>query len=83
MADKTLKAVRKDIARETSTLLFDPEAYRNMAEDLTMTRERLTREQLNEYARVASKIRQSISSLVGAPGEESKGNQAEQVASVE
>ena len=35
MTDKSLKQVRRDSVRETTALLFDPETYRCMSDQLT------------------------------------------------
>ena len=79
MADKTLKQVRSVSVREPGELLFDPEAFREMGSELTIARHALSREQLLEYGRVATKVRHGISHRNDVPEEESKGEPAEQV----
>ena len=44
--------------------LFDPESFRDSEVELTISRQSLSRDQLLEYARVASKVRRSISQQV-------------------
>ena len=59
-SDKALKQVRRDMSRATSTLLFDPEQFKQMGGSLTVSAHALTREQLLEYARTASSIRAAV-----------------------
>ena len=51
-----------------------------MGLELTIARHTLSREQLLEYGRVATRIRHEISHKHDVPEEESKGEQVEQVA---
>ena len=75
MADKRLKQVRSVAVRDPIELLFDPESFHEMGEELTIARHTLSREQLLEYGRVATRIRHMISHKHDAPEEESKGEQ--------
>ena len=68
--DKYLKQIRKDAARQPGTLLFDPESFRDMYAELTLARYALDQAQLLEYAKVASKIRKTLSADVAARGNE-------------
>ena len=63
-SDKALKQIRKDVSREPKPFVFDPESFRDSDVELTLSRQSLSREQLLEYARVASKVRRSISQQV-------------------
>lgn len=83
MADRRLKQIRNVAVRDPRELLFDPETFREMGPELTIARHTLSREQLLEYGRVATRIRHEISHKHDAPEEESKGEQTEQVASPE
>ena len=78
MADKRLRQVRSVAVRDPRELLFDPEAFREMGEELAVARHTLSREQLLEYGRVATRVRHVISHKHDAPEEESKGELAEQ-----
>ena len=77
MADKRLKQVRSIAVRDPRELLFDPEAFHGMGDELTIARHTLSREQLLEYGRVATKVRHEICHKHDAPEEESKDEQAE------
>ena len=79
LADKRLKQVRSVAVRDPRELLFDPESFREMSEELTIARHTLSREQLLEYGKVATRIRHLISHKHDSPKEEIKGEQAEQV----
>ena len=63
-SDKALKQIRKDVSREPMPFVFDPESLRDSEVELTLSMQSLSREQLLEYARVASKVRRSISQQV-------------------
>ena len=41
MTDKSLKQIRKDSARESAPLLFDPETFKSMQDQLTTENHRL------------------------------------------
>ena len=61
MADRRLKQVRNVAVRDPRELLFDPESFREMGEELVVARHTLSSEQLLEYGRVATRIRHEIS----------------------
>ena len=61
MTDKSLKQVRKNSVQEGAPLIFDPETYKSMQDQLTTENHQLGLEQLQEYARGASKIRSAFS----------------------
>ena len=73
--DKFLKQIRKNAAREPGILIFDPENFKDSKDDLNFARHNLSRQQLLEYAKVASSIRRAISLKVSRMYEESKDHQ--------
>ena len=68
--DKARKAIRKNATRELGELLFDPNTFNDMIDQLTMARYQLEEEELKEYAKLASTIRLEISQKVSALAEE-------------
>ena len=44
LTDKNLKQIRKDSVRQTRTLLFDPESFKAMEDELTIQNHELSRE---------------------------------------
>ena len=46
LTDKSLKQVRKDSVREVSLLLFDPETFKSIQDQLTVETHRISKEQL-------------------------------------
>ena len=57
----TLKMIRRSAVHELGVLMFDPEAYNDQKSQLTIARYRLDRDQLLDYAKMASRIRRTIS----------------------
>ena len=57
--------------------MFDPEAYKDQKSQLTIARYSLDREQLLDYAKLASKVRRTISSNVADLADEQKDPDAE------
>ena len=78
--DKYLKQIRKDVARQPGTLLFDPETFRDMSDELTLVRHALSQAQLLEYAKVASKVRRALSAEVAGRAEEDQNQDDQQEA---
>lgn len=68
--DKVLKAIRKAATRELGELLFDPNTFNDMIDQLTMADYKLEEEKLEEYAKLSSTIRLEISQKVSALAEE-------------
>ena len=61
-ADKSLKQVRKQAAREPGQMLFDPEDFREQADQLRVDDYKLGEDQLFAYAKLATTIRKRIRS---------------------
>ena len=61
-ADKSLKQVRKQAVRERGELLFDPEDFREQADQLRVDDYKLGEDQLFAYAKLATTIRKRIRS---------------------
>ena len=60
-SDMTLKMIRKSAVHELGVLMFDPEVFNDQKSQLTIARYRLGRDQLLDYAKMASRIRRTIS----------------------
>ena len=58
--DKVLKQVRKGATREQGAILFDPDAWKGRDEELKIDKCKLSEEELRNYARVATEIRQEL-----------------------
>ena len=82
LTDKNLKQIRKDSVRQTRTLLFDPESFKAMEDELTIQNHELSREQLLGYAKTAAKIRSDISQKVRAMTDGSRSLNADPVLDV-
>ena len=67
--DKTLKQIRKGAVRDLGAMVFDPDDYSEMREQLTIANYKLEENKLLEYAKRASAIRHKISASVGQPRE--------------
>ena len=59
-ADRVLKQVRKGAVREQGAILFDPDAWKGRDEELKMGKCKLTEDELRNYAKVATEIRQKL-----------------------
>ena len=70
IADKALQQIRKSAVRETGSLLFDPEEYKDRQQPLRIASHQLTDKQLLDYAKEATRIMRVISQH--AQGEESE-----------
>ena len=77
-SDKALKQIRQNAAREPAQLVFDPELFQDSQDELKFHRHTLSRDQLHEYAKVASSIRKAISLKVSHMAEEIK-DQSQQI----
>ena len=75
--DMTLKMIRKSAVNELGVLMFDPEAYNDQKSLLTIARYRLGREELLDYAKMASRIRYTISRSVASLADEHRDPGAE------
>ena len=53
-------------------MLFDPDAFKDQADQLTVANHRLTQQKLREYAELATRIRRAISRKASASVEEEK-----------
>ena len=62
--------MRKNATRELGELLFDPNTFNDMIDQLTMADYKLEEEKLEEYAKLSSTIRLEISQKVSARAEE-------------
>ena len=62
--------MRKNATRELGELLFDPNTFNDMIDQLTMADYKLEEEKLEEYAKLSSTIRLEISQKVRALAEE-------------
>ena len=62
--------MRKNATRELGELLFDPNTFNDMIDQLTMADYKLEEEKLEEYAKLSSTIRLEISQKVSALAEE-------------
>lgn len=58
--DKNLIKIRKNIEHDVSDFLFDPNAYTEQSNDLTIDNYILHEDELLEYARMCSRIRRRI-----------------------
>ena len=56
-----MKQIRKGSVRDLGKILFDPEDFKDKSDQLTFARHSLNKEQLFDYAMMASKIREEIS----------------------
>ena len=55
--DKNLKKIRKEMSREPGSIIFDPAVYKKLETFLTMEANKLPKEELERYARIASDLR--------------------------
>lgn len=63
-ADRVLKVVRKNSARELSQLVFDPDTWKGKTAELTIEKEQLSEQKLRGFAIKASNIRRSLQSKI-------------------
>ena len=71
-ADKSLKQIRKGAVRDLGQMLFDPDDFKDQADQLRVDAYKLTEEELRAYAELAASIRQRISQKASETGEEKK-----------
>ena len=71
-ADKSLKQIRKGAVRDLGQMLFDPDDFKNQADQLRVDAYKLTEEELRAYAELATTIRQRISLRASEAVEEKK-----------
>ena len=64
LTDKTMQQIRRSSVRETGTLIFDPEEFKQQQEPLTIANYQLSREQLLKYGKKATRIMRAISQSV-------------------
>ena len=69
-ADKSLRAIRKGAVRELGEMLFDPEDFKDQADQLRVNDYKLDEDQLFAYAKLATTIRQQIKQKACEAGEE-------------
>ena len=58
--DKNLKRIRKEISGEPGSIVFDPSSYKQVETFLTTEQNKLSREELERYAIIASELRASF-----------------------
>jgi len=71
--DKVLKRVREGAVREQGSFLFDPDEWKGRDDELTIKKSELSEDQLRDYARIATEVRQNFMGRAEAGSEESKG----------
>ena len=69
-ADKSLKQIRKGAVRDLGQMLFDPDDFKDQADQLRVDAYKLTEEELRAYAELSASIRQRISQKASETGEE-------------
>ena len=70
--DKVLKRVREGAARERGTFLFDPDSWKGRDEELKFDEHQLAVDELRDYARVATEVRQKFKERAEVHSEGSK-----------
>lgn len=58
--DKNLKALRKELDHNRGEFIFDPDSLRGEAADYTVEAYRMPEEELLQYAKLATKLRQQF-----------------------
>ena len=73
-ADRVLKQVRKGAVREQGAILFDPDAWKGRDEELKMDKCKLSEDELRNYAKVATEIRQMLKVKAESSRENGRGD---------
>ena len=75
-ADRVLKQVRRGAVREQGAILFDPDAWKGRDEALKMDKCKLSEDELRNYAKVATEIRQMLKVKAESSRENGRGDRS-------